>query len=250
MLAHALQNIGRLETNGGTSMATPRKLISVLVIAFAMTACGDPAVDTTTEDNPQLGAVLTALPDVGDGKADSAATTAEKRQILLRMKARLPVQRRFKADLAIGETVDGYVAIPPQGTPAPDAGYAKELAAFVEAENMDRSDYYEIILAGHARALRQGLKAERPKLRDQVADELCRELPPTVPCSEIAASVIDAALEVAFEEAIGVALDPIRSEIERVHGRFWQRRTTKGGEWIEKSDDEWTHRRASASDDR
>jgi hypothetical protein len=210
----------------------------LLVLALLFGGCAG-----TVESGPAESATFEQLPDVSNGKADGQAVTTEKRTILLRMKARLPEQRRLKEALNIGETVDGYVGVPPEGsTPADGTAKAGAIQQFIDDENADRAAYYEIIVRGHARDIRQGLEASREAIRTQVAKELCEQLPPSIPCEEIAASTIDAALEVAFESAVDVTLDPIREEIEQVHGRFWQDRTTRSGEWIEVSNDVWQHK--------
>ncbi len=211
-----------------------------LVVSWVLCDCADAPVEPT-EPTAADPFVLAELPQVGDGKADGASSSV-KQETLQRMKARLPTQRRLKADLLVGETVDGYVATPPGASPPRGPDHVREVAAFLAAENGDRSAYYEWILAGHERTIRQNLQAQRQTMREQVVAELCQELPPGVPCAEVAAPAIDEALEIAFEASIDVALVPIRAEVERVHGQFWQDRTTRDGEWIEVDDGVWDHR--------
>ena len=214
---------------------------STFTLALLMGGCAG----SQDVDEPIDSAALDQLPDLENGKADGALSAPEKRPILLRMKKRLPEQRRLKAALLIGETVDGYVTVPPgASTLAAGSGEADAVKRFNDAENADRTAYYELVLRGHAREIRRGMEAAREEIREEVAAELCKELPPAVPCDQVAAAAIDAALEVAFEVSVDESLAPIRAEIERVHGRFWQSRTTREGEWIEVSDGQWKHKAA------
>jgi hypothetical protein len=172
------------------------------------------------------------------GKTDNGVMTESKRDILLRMRARYDEMRVYKADGTMGESAFGYVTIPgvaltEDALKAKDQEYQDSQAALIEAENADRSAYYDIIQSQYQAQVVAQLEEQMPTIRAEVVAALCAGLPAGTPCDTIADAVIKTALDEAMVVTIDELMLEIRTEVELTHGAFWQDRTCKRGEWIE-----------------
>ena len=101
----------------------------------------------------------------------------------------------------------------------------------IEAENTDRSTYYDIIESQYEAQITEQVNAEIPEVRAKIVEQLCAEVPP--PCDSIADAVIEEALDQAMAVVYEEAMKEVRRQLELTHGEFWQERTCKRGEWIE-----------------
>ena len=207
-----------------------------LVVALTLTVMGISGCMVETiegGDDPFVG-----LPSDDEGKADGygedGELSAEQRAILERMRARHTDVRELKADLSIGESHDGFLAEPPQRSPLMDqADYVTRAREIMNAENADRTAFYDLVMASHEVEIRQQTETQRGESREQGHDQICSELPGGVLCSTIADEVIDQALVEALEVAVQAALVETRVAVQEMYADYWQDRTSRDGEWIE-----------------
>jgi len=206
-----------------------RQTLFAMVVAAVATGCAAQA-GSPHHDSEDLLSILPA-----DGKADGNGPLSEaKRAVLLRIRARRPEMARLKAELAVGETHDGYVAEPTEAsTNMDDLDYAVKAGELIAAENADRDDFYDLVMAEHEADIRSQIDEQLEDLRAQVVEQLCAQLPRGVPCEEIAETTIGVALDAAMDEAIRVELEEVRSVVLSVYAEVWQDRLTEPGQWIE-----------------
>jgi hypothetical protein len=170
------------------------------------------------------------------GKTDNGVMTESKRDILLRMRARYDAMRVYKVGGTLGESALGYgtipaVALAEEALKAQDQEYQDSQAALIEAENTDRSAYYDIIESQYEAQITEQVNAEIPEVRAKIVEQLCAEVPPS--CDSIADAVLEEALDQAMAVVYEEAMKEVRHQLELTHGAFWQDRTCKRGEWIE-----------------
>ena len=172
------------------------------------------------------------------GKTDNGVMTDAKRELLMSIKARYDRTRMYKVDGTLGENAFGYVALPAvdqadETLKAQGEKYLDDLAKLIDAENTDRSAYYDIIQSQYQAQVSAQLEEQMPTIRAEVVAALCAGLPAGTPCDTIADAVIKTALDEAMVVTIDELMLEIRTEVELTHGAFWQDRTCKRGEWIE-----------------
>ncbi|MFN3198722.1 MAG: hypothetical protein ACE366_09975 [Bradymonadia bacterium] len=192
------------------------------------------------EETPELIDPPAATGLQADGKADSGYSLtpeqrAERTAVLKSIRARVDEQIALKRLGVVGESVQGYVAVPPEGetTVGADADLQKRVLDFIEIENVERDQFYTLETEAYRAGVMRQIDAQRPEMRRQVTEQLCKELDVGGVCSAIAGEVIDTALEEALKVAVDESMAVIRNQVERLHAKFWQRKTTPAGTWIE-----------------